>query len=66
MKLTRSKDDGIPHHDVVRIGTARDTDGGIRSETFKVSNQTSLGCCGLRHKSASISSANHCFEVKSV
>lgn len=53
MELTRSKNDGIPHHDVVRIGTARDTDGGIRSETFKVSNQTSLGSCGLQYESAS-------------
>ena len=41
--LTGSKYHSIPDHDVVRIGTTRDSDGGVGGEPFEVSDKTTFG-----------------------
>lgn len=45
--LTRTKDDRVPHHDVVRVGRPADTHGRVRRESLEVSDQTTLRLCGL-------------------
>lgn len=43
--LTRTKDHGVPYHNVVMARRPRDTLWRLSSQALKVANETAFSCC---------------------